>query len=79
MLAVVAHFTYECVTFVVDQALSGKHVAQTMTGLAISRGSPGAIKVKIGSVFAGKLADLWAYRNSAELDFYRRGRQATHL
>gem|GEM_PF-2457728 len=35
--------------------------------------SPGAIKVDNGSEFAGKVMDRWAYENSVELDFSRRG------
>lgn len=73
MLTVVDHFTHECLAIVVDQSLRGEHVAEAMTRLAALRGSPGAIKVDNGSEFAGKVMDHWAYENSVELDFPRRG------
>lgn len=72
-LAVVDHFTHECLDIVVDQSLRGEHVAEAMARLVAQRGKPGAIKVDSGSEFAGKVMDRWAYENGVELDFSRRG------
>jgi len=44
-----------------------------MTTPAVHRGSSGEIKAESGSEFARKVRDRWAYENSVELDFSRRG------
>lgn len=72
-LTIVDHYTHECLGIVVDQSLRGEHVAEAMTRLAARRGRPAAIKVDNGSEFAGKVLNRWAYENSVELDFSRRG------
>lgn len=46
---------------------------EVMARLVAQRGRPDAIKVDNGSEFAGKVMDRWAYENSVELDFSRRG------
>ncbi len=73
VLAVLDHFTHECLEIVVDHSLCADDVAEAVALLIAKRGRSDAIKVDNGSEFAGKMMDRWAYENGVELDFSPRG------
>ncbi|WP_448120967.1 IS3 family transposase [Xanthomonas arboricola] len=60
LLSMLNHFTNECLAIVVDQSLRVSEVAEAVSHLVAKRGKTEAIKLDIGSEFAGKVMDRWA-------------------
>ena len=57
----------------VDQALKGTDVVDTLRQISEIRGSPDRIQVDNGSEFISKVLDLWAYQCHVTLDVSRPG------
>ena len=61
VLTVVDQFTWECVTLLADNTLSGEKVAIALDKALLQRGAPESITVDNGTEFTSKALDHWAY------------------
>lgn len=74
LLTIVDDFTRESLAIEVDQRLTGWRVAEVLDRICASRSRPMRIRVDNGTEFTSKRLDQWAYVNSVQLDFSRRGK-----
>lgn len=63
--------TREAVAIEVGQYLEGDDVVRTLNRLKLDRGVPKILFCDNGSECTSQAMDLWAYRNSAKIDFSR--------
>ena len=73
-LTVVDAYTREALAIEVDRGIKGEQVVEAMTRIAVTRGTPRAIRVDNGPEFVSKALDRWAYENAVTLDFSRPGK-----
>ena len=73
-LTIVDVFTRESVAIEVGQSLRGEDVVRTLNKLKHEGRVPKLLFCDNGSEFAGQAMDLWAYQNSAKIDFSRPGK-----
>lgn len=73
-LTVLDVFTRESLTIEVGQSLRGDDVVRTLNKLKHEGRVPKLLFCDNGSEFSGQAMDLWAYQNSARIDFSRPGR-----
>ena len=73
-LTIVDVHTREAVAIEVGQSLKGDDVVRTLNQLKLDRGVPKVLFCDNGSEFTSQAMDLWAYRNSAKIDFSRPGK-----
>ena len=74
MLTVVDQFTRECLLLLADSSLTGQKVTLALSQVIAARGAPVSITVDIGTEFASKAMDVWAYQHRVQLDFIRPGK-----
>ena len=73
-LTVLDVFTRESLAIEVGQNLRGEDVVRTLNKLKHEGRVPKLLFCDNGSEFSGQTMDLWAYQNSAKIDFSRPGR-----
>lgn len=73
-LTIVDVFTRESVAIEVGQSLRGEDVVRTLNRLKHEGRTPKLLFCDNGSEFSGQAMDLWAYQNSAKIDFSRPGK-----
>jgi putative transposase len=73
-LTVLDVFTRESLAIEVGQSLRGDDVVRTLNKLKHEGRVPKLLFCDNGSEFSGQAMDLWAYQNSAKIDFSRPGR-----
>jgi transposase InsO family protein len=73
-LTIVDVHTRKAVAIEVGQSLKGDDVVRTLNQLKLNRGLPQVLFCDSGSEFTSQAMDLWAYRNSAKIDFSRPGK-----
>ena len=74
VLTVLDVFTREALALRADARFTAGMVVRVLDELKTSRGVPKSLRVDNGPEFAGKMLDLWAYFNTAALDFSRPGK-----
>ncbi len=74
ILTIMDVFTRESVAIEVGQSLRGEDVVRTLNKLKHEGRVPKLLFCDNGSEFAGQAMDLWAYQNSAKIDFSRPGK-----
>ncbi len=73
-LTIVDVFTRESVAIEAGQSLRGEDVVRTLNKLKHEGKVPKLLFCDNGSEFVGQAMDLWAYQNSAKIDFSRPGK-----
>ncbi len=74
VLTVVDNWSRESVTLESGFRLTGQHVVQVLSKVALRRKLPAAITVDHGTEFTSKALDEWAWQNKVALDFTRPGK-----
>lgn len=73
-LAIVDHYTRECLVIEVDLSLPGARVIRVLERLAEERGLPEAIRVDNGPEFVCEAVRRWCQRRELRLDYIQPGR-----
>ena len=73
-LAIVDHYTRECVVIEVDLSLPGARVIRVLERLAEERALPEAIRVDNGPEFVSEAVRQWCERRDIRLDYIQPGR-----